>query len=162
MLVALDAIVYQDTATNMLTKIDTSSYSKLTDILKRNIAACNVGERTSVEYITASMRLHDSQGGIGVYVDDADDPHLLLIVSAGKFGVLNEKVCYVNTLYVDPDRRSSFDRAAVVDAINLFARSQDCNVIFGSSWTFRGSVDSSTFWKSFGAEEQETIHVKFM
>lgn len=146
----------------MLTLVQQNDFPKLAEILKRNIDACNVGDRTSVEYVSASLVLHAAQNGIGVWTDNLDDPHALLIATVGKFGVLNETYCFVNTIYVDEEHRSPDITKKMLDTITLYATSKGCNTIQGSAWTYKSSTDISALWESFGATPQETIYVKHL
>tara|TARA_R110000851_G_scaffold39729_12_gene100750 strand:- start:2003 stop:2443 length:441 start_codon:yes stop_codon:yes gene_type:complete len=144
----------------MLTQVNTKDFPKLADILKRNIETCNVGSRTSVEYISASLTLHAAQGGLGVWTDNLEDPHALLITTVGKFGVLNEVYCFVNTIYADEGHRSPEITKTMLDTVSLYATAKGCNVIQGSSWLYEGALDISPMWEEFGAVPQEIIHVK--
>lgn len=145
----------------MLTPI-TDNFHRLNDIVSRNIADCNIQDRTSADYIIASITLHYSQGNVGVWVDNPDDPHMLLVVSVGRFGTMNEVYCFVNSIYIDKEHRDSNKVKQMLDTVELFAQSKQCDAIYGSSWIYRGSLDIASVWKSFGAELQETIYVKHL
>jgi len=146
----------------MLTPVIQKDFHKLAGILQRNIESCKITGRTSVEYITASLTLHAAQDCLGVWTDDLDDPHAILVATVGKFGVLNETYCFVNTIYVDNGHRSSSVTKQMLDTLSLYATSKGCDTVQGSSWIYDGATDTASFWESFGAAAQETIYIKHL
>ena len=140
----------------------TDNFLRLKGILERNIADTNVGDRTSSEYLIANLTLHQSQAAVGVWVDNADDPHVLLVLSVGRFGTLNETYCFVNSMFVDTEHRSPRVTKELLATITLYAQAKQCDAVYGSSWTYRGATDVSAVWAAYGAEPQETLFVKHL
>lgn len=143
-----------------LQEVKVEDFHKLQGILERNIAACSVDDRTSFEYVKASVTLHAAAGGVGIRVDNIDDPHVLLIMSNGKFGVLNEKFTFVNTVYADEGYRRPSVLKKMMDIAELWALAHDSDKVLVSSWVYRGSLDISKALENLGYTRQEIIHVK--
>lgn len=143
----------------MLQEVKVKDLSKLEDILKRNLAACKIENRTSYDYIRATATLFDAQGNIAIWVDDLGDPHVLLIVTSGKFGVLNETYCFANTIYTDESHQSLDIVREMVNTATLWAKSRNCNNLQLSSWIYLGCKDVGKVWEEFGAIPQETIYI---
>jgi GNAT superfamily N-acetyltransferase len=144
----------------MLTPVEIKDFDKLEGIIKRNIELCNVGKRTSFEYVKATATLFAAQGNVGIWVDDLENPGSLLIVTSGKFGVLNETFAFVNTIYADKQYRNRRVLKEMIDTALLWSRSKNCETLQVSSWVYQGCDDTSSVWKSFGFDIQETIYVK--
>jgi hypothetical protein len=144
----------------MLTEVKIKDFLKLKGIITRNIEACKVTSRTTFEYVHATATLFATQGNMGVWVDDLESPQVLLIVTSGKFGVLDETFAFVNTVYVDEDRRSIAILKEMTDTAAMWAKSKGCKVLQVSSWAYRGSAALDGFWERFGFEIQETIFIK--
>jgi|TARA_R110002167_G_scaffold294935_5_gene499555 hypothetical protein len=144
----------------MLQEVAVTEFPKIKEIVERNISACKVESRTSFDYINATATLFASQNNIGVWVDDIEKPTALLIVTSGKFGVLNEVFAFVNTIYIDEDRRTPELLKSMADTAALWAKSRGCKTLQISSWIYRGCPDISSVWVKSGFEPQETIFVK--
>lgn len=145
--------------TAMLTQVEVKNFDKLEGILKRNIVACNLQDRTQFDYVKATATLFSTQGNIGIWTDNIDDPHLVLIVTSGKFGVINEVFGFVNAVYIDRDHRSAEKLRQMLDTAKLWARAKGCRVLQVSSWLYRGCEDIGDLWEALGYEVQETIYV---
>lgn len=145
--------------TAMLQQVEVKDFDKLEGIIKRNIAACNVQDRTQFDYVKATATLFATQGNVGVWTDNIDDPHVLLIVTSGKFGVLNEIFGFVNTIYIDKAHRSSELLKQMLDTAKLWSRAKGCKVLQVSSWLYHGCEDVGDLWEALGYEVQETIYV---
>ena len=144
----------------MLLEVKLLDIPKLKDIIERNIASCNVGDRTSFEYVKSTATLFSQAGDLAAWTDSLEDPHLILIVTKGKFGVLNETIAFINTLYIDEGYQNSSRIQEMVTTAELWAKGQGCDCITGSSWVFRGSKDISTLWENLGYQVQEKLYVK--
>ena len=144
----------------MLTEVNIKDFPKLEGIVNRNIASCKCDTRTSYEYIKATVTLFALAENIGVWTDNLEDPHALIIVTKGKFGVLNETFAFVNTIYVDEDQRAIDILQKMVDTATLWAKNNSCNTVQVSSWVYRGCKNVRGLWDKFGFEPQETIYVK--
>lgn len=147
-------------ATAMLTQVDIKDFDKLEGIIKRNIAACNVQDRTSFDYVKATATLFATQNNVGIWTDDIDEPHVLLIVTSGKFGVLNEVFGFVNTIYIDKKKRDSKTLKQMLDTASMWARAKGCKTLQVSSWLYHGTEDVGDLWEALGYEVQETIYVR--
>lgn len=147
-------------STAMLQQVDVKDFDKLEGIIKRNIVACNVQDRTQFEYVKATATLFATQNNVGIWTDDLDDPHVLLIVTSGKFGVLNEIFGFVNTIYIDKKHRSSEMLKRMLDTAQMWSRAKGCKTLQVSSWLYQGTEDVGDLWEALGYEVQETIYVK--
>lgn len=141
-------------------QVNVKDFDKLKGIVEKNIKRCNISDRTSYDYVKATSTLFAAQGNAVIWVDDLKDPHALLIVTAGKFGVLNEKFCFINTVYIDEGHESMDLVKEMITTAEMWGRSQGCSVSQVSSWIYRGCLDTGKLWEKLGYSPQETIHVK--
>ena len=144
----------------MLHQVQVTDFDKIKDIVLRNIEECRAGKRTSYDYVKATATLFSSQGNVGIWVDDIDSPTCLLIVTKGKFGVLNETFAFVNTIYVDKDKRTPSLFTEMAQTAEVWARSNGCDSLQGSAWVYEGCDDCSRLWEKEGFSIQEKIYVK--
>lgn len=144
----------------MLTEVKVEDLPKLRGIIERNIAFCNASKRTSFEYVQATITLHALSDSIQVFTDDLNDPHHYVIVSCGKFGVMDEVYGFINTIFSDEDHRSAEMVEEMVTAAKLWAKSKNTDVFLVSSWQYRGTPTTTELWKSLGFEVQEQILIQ--
>jgi hypothetical protein len=142
-------------------EVKAADIPKIYEILDRNIKACKIEGRTSTAYCAANITLRMSTGQCGIWVDNIEKPQALLVVTVGKFGVMDENVCFVNTIYADGPRQDDLSLGQdMLDTVELYASNNSCDCIYGSAWVYKGCIDISPLWKRFGAEKQEIIYIK--
>lgn len=147
-------------ATKMLEQVKIKDLDKLEGIIKRNLATCKVQDRTQFEYLKASFTLFASQNNIGIWVDSIEDPHALLVVTTGKFGILNEIFGFINMIYIDKKHRNTETVKAMMDTATMWSRAKNCQITQVSSWLYDDCPDVGDLWEALGYEVQETIYVK--
>lgn len=141
-------------------QVDIKDFDKLKGILERNFVACKVTDRTSFEYVKANATILAPSNSIGIWVDNLEDPHAILVVTGGKFGVLNEDFAFVNTIYVDPDHHSGGLVQSMIDTAKLWGKSRNAQILQVSDWVYRGEKSKGALWASLGFEKQETLFIQ--
>lgn len=121
-------------------------------------------EETSVPITPdeAIVKFHRAIQGkyLKVFTDDLKDPKHCVVVSHMPGMVHSGFICAVNVIYSLPQYRTQASLDAMHSVIEDYARSNNCEHIFGSAWKYKGSRGIDSMWIGKGYEKQEVVYVK--
>lgn len=145
--------------------IDKLTLPVLVPLIQARIDESQLGNRVSAERaIKHTFGLIDTGTG-AAFVDDLENPTVAIILQTVSTGlVFEEKSCNIILIYVPKEHRTLQKALTAVKQIETYAREQQCTVIYGSSWLYKG-VDQGgigALWKHAGFEEQELVYVKHL
>lgn len=96
------------------------------------------------------------------FVDNVNDPNHILILSHYPGTVSSGFVCVVNVIYSRPQNRTKEASDAMFEAIDKYARANNCEEILGSAWKYQGARGVDSIWMEKGYDIQETTYVKVL
>jgi GNAT superfamily N-acetyltransferase len=147
----------------ILKPLRSQDFGCLNEIFAKRIEESNLQERSSVDYALRSLERGYAGRYMGAYVDDFEKPTCCLIMSHFPGMSTSGVVAFINLIYIDPEHRGRSETAKVLmQTAENYARLNSANVLIGTSWLYRGSKGSDSFWQSRGFEVQETQYVKHL
>lgn len=147
-----------------LKQVKREDYPRLSNIIQRHIDRCDCSDRTTPAYGIAQATLANISNTGHFWTDDIDNPSCYLLVTTTRRMIIEENACIIHCMFLDDEN----DPAAAKKVLSMlktaesFAKQNDCDCIYGSSWVFKGGKNVQGIWEKFGAEEQEILNVKFL
>jgi hypothetical protein len=95
-----------------------------------------------------------------IFTDDIDNPKHCLILAVYPGMVDSGFICVNIMRYSDPDHRSPSANNIMEATAAAFGKKYHCEGMLGSSWVYKGSMDTSAAWLSQGYKPQEHVFYK--
>ncbi len=134
----------------------------LTPIAVSFQAEANMEDRSIVEHMIRYIDDGYNTRFVSAFVDNLDSPNSCLVLKTGKSWMHPAPVCIVLTIWVRPEARGNSValRNDMMKTAEAYARLNECEALYGSSWVYLGHEDISALWSGQGFDLQEKLFVK--
>lgn len=122
----------------------------------------NLEERGHIGYALTNIEEGYEMRTISAFVDDLESVKSCLILKTSNSWMSPAPVAVVLVFWVHPDERkeSAPLMSDMMNTAEAFARLNECERIFGSSWVYMGATDISAIWSRHGFDIQEKVFTK--
>jgi len=149
--------------TMRLIPVPQSRLAILAPLMADRIVEAKLSDRITVEEANASLLEGYTTHSKAAYVDSIEDPKHCVIMGCYKAILTRGNMASVHLIYSKPEHRDNPEAlAAMKGTIEGYASLVGASVIVVSDWIYKDSPSTSSLWKRWGFEAEQTLFIKLL